>query len=127
VRKEVCLQKAEAVIDYAEQEHLCRTRFLLDYFGEWEYEKCGICDVCLQHKADEGMEGKVFRFRQQIRNAVSINAQSLTELEKALEVGSAKNKNIMLHTVRLMLDEGIIKYNEGGKLVLTKKVKDDKR
>jgi ATP-dependent DNA helicase RecQ len=118
-RKEVCLEKAEAVIDYVKQEHLCRTRFLLDYFGEWDYEKCGICDVCLQQKGDDAQDGKIFRYRQQIRNAITIKALSPAELEKALEV-SAANKNIMLHTVRLMLDEGSLTYDSAGCLVLSK-------
>ncbi|EMR03375.1 RecQ family ATP-dependent DNA helicase [Cesiribacter andamanensis] len=117
-RKTISLQKAEAVIDYAEQELICRTRYLLDYFGELDYEKCGICDLCLLHRGEGQHDEKVFRYRQQIRTAISLKPHSLPELEKALDAHAA-NKNILLHTVRLMIDEGSLKYTETGALTLS--------
>ena len=123
-RKQVCVQKAEAVIDYVEQEHLCRTRFLLDYFNEYDYEKCGICDVCLQQKGDGNHDDKIFRYRQQILNVLSIKNIEVSELQKMLNV-SEGNKDILLHTVRLMLDEGSLRYNDKGSLALSKEKKHD--
>ncbi len=121
-RKQISIQKAEAVIDYVEQEHLCRTRFLLDYFNEYDYEKCGICDVCLQQKGDDTHDSRVFRFRQQIRNALTIKAQSVAELQQALAV-TEKDKSALLYAVRLMLDESSLHYNDVGQLALLKEVR----
>jgi ATP-dependent DNA helicase RecQ len=117
-RKKISLEKAEAVIDYAEQELMCRTRYLLDYFGEWEYEKCGICDLCMLQKGEGQHDEKVFRYRQQLRTALSLKPHSLPELEQLLEAHAA-NKAILIHTVRLMLDEGSLKYTETGDLTLS--------
>ena len=40
------VKKREAVIDYLENDWVCRTRFLVSYFGEQNDADCGICDVC---------------------------------------------------------------------------------
>jgi ATP-dependent DNA helicase RecQ len=38
------------VIEYANQNTICRQVFLLNYFNELSGEKCGYCDVCLAQK-----------------------------------------------------------------------------
>lgn len=40
------------VIEYASSDYKCRSRLLLDYFGEKEACDCGKCDVCLSHKGE---------------------------------------------------------------------------
>jgi len=37
--------RVNKMIDYADQNTRCRSKLLLDYFGE-ESDRCGICDVC---------------------------------------------------------------------------------
>ncbi len=39
-------QRLEAVIRYATQRDLCRSRYLVAYFGEKADCNCGLCDVC---------------------------------------------------------------------------------
>lgn len=43
-------QRIEAVIEYATNDHICRSRQLLRYFGETDSHDCGLCDVCLSHR-----------------------------------------------------------------------------
>ena len=51
-------QRLDAVCRYVEQEDGCRSRFLVNYFGEKDSADCGICDLCLrpqqspQHASD---------------------------------------------------------------------------
>jgi ATP-dependent DNA helicase RecQ len=35
------------VLEYANEQRLCRSRMLLHYFGEEDAKDCGCCDVCL--------------------------------------------------------------------------------
>ena len=49
-RKQLKQDKLSAVQQYLENDELCRTLSLLQYFGEAKKEVCGICDVCLQNK-----------------------------------------------------------------------------
>lgn len=39
-------QRSSAMLEYAREDSLCRSRFLLDYFGEKDSPDCGVCDVC---------------------------------------------------------------------------------
>lgn len=40
--------RLEAVISYAEKNHICRSEQLLRYFGEKNAARCGKCDVCIE-------------------------------------------------------------------------------
>ena len=46
-RKEQFRQRIHAMIDYATNDHICRSRQLLRYFGEGDSHDCRQCDVCL--------------------------------------------------------------------------------
>ena len=46
-RKENYIKRIDSVIDYASRTDVCRSVYLLDYFGEREANPCGGCDVCL--------------------------------------------------------------------------------
>ena len=43
-------QRIQAVIQYATNDQVCRSRQLLRYFGETDSHDCGLCDVCLSHR-----------------------------------------------------------------------------
>ncbi|MFP4622060.1 MAG: RecQ family ATP-dependent DNA helicase [Bacteroidales bacterium] len=45
-RKELYIQKLNHMIRYATNASKCRSRFLLEYFGEMNADRCGQCDVC---------------------------------------------------------------------------------
>lgn len=50
LRKHVLIEKAEAMLNYAEFEGKCRSRMILEYFGEVDAADCGICDICVTSK-----------------------------------------------------------------------------
>lgn len=54
-RKEAYRQRIEAMVSYAEEDEVCRSRMLLHYFDEYNVHNCGICDVCLQ-RHDSGLK-----------------------------------------------------------------------
>ena len=45
-------QRIAAVIRYATDDRICRSRQLLSYFGETDSHDCGLCDVCLSHRKE---------------------------------------------------------------------------
>ena len=45
-------QRIAAVIAYATDDTVCRSRQLLRYFGETDSHDCGLCDVCLSHRKE---------------------------------------------------------------------------
>ncbi len=54
-------QNLQAMLNFIENESLCRSRFLLKYFGEEQKENCGKCDICTQQKdtSTVGIKNKI--------------------------------------------------------------------
>lgn len=50
MRKQQFQERINYVIDYATNNHICRSRQLLRYFGETRSHDCNRCDVCLEEK-----------------------------------------------------------------------------
>lgn len=48
-RKQEYAQRINSIINYAENNDICRSRQLLYYFGEKKSVYCGQCDVCVSH------------------------------------------------------------------------------
>ncbi|GHV57183.1 ATP-dependent DNA helicase RecQ [Bacteroidia bacterium] len=60
-RRKRLKERVENVIRYGSSSEVCRSRMLLNYFGEKEAGDCGHCDVCLAEK--KKLRRKVERFR----------------------------------------------------------------
>ena len=48
--KESFTSRMQKMIDYVSEESICRSRYLLEYFGQTESADCGTCDVCRSAK-----------------------------------------------------------------------------
>jgi len=93
-RKANLEKKIQAVIDYAETKTICRSKFLLEYFGQGYAPVCGVCDICKETNT-EGMSNNEFqKIYEEIRvllgdQILSVNDmvnKSLHAEEKVLEV-----------------------------------------
>ena len=51
-RKSLLKQKLKHINYYLQNTSICRSKVLLDYFGEKQSEDCNICDICISKKAD---------------------------------------------------------------------------
>jgi len=49
-RKNDYRERIESMVDYQASIDRCRSRIMLDYFGETDTHDCGMCDVCLSRK-----------------------------------------------------------------------------
>ena len=49
-RKQHYIERIHAMVNYADCDHICRSRYLLRYFGEDNDHDCRQCDVCLSHR-----------------------------------------------------------------------------
>lgn len=57
--------RIEEMLGYASSKKHCRSRMLLEYFGQEDAEDCGQCDVCIRKKKRKGAEANL-SLRQQI-------------------------------------------------------------
>jgi ATP-dependent DNA helicase RecQ len=65
-RKEKYEKRIDAMIAYASEDYACRSRVLLDYFGEKDAHNCGICDVCLSKKSKPQSAGQVQKMEKEL-------------------------------------------------------------
>ena len=52
-RRKVFADKLQAMLEYAENDHYCRSQLMLGYFGEPDAPLCGTCDICIANKKAE--------------------------------------------------------------------------
>ena len=64
-------KRIEAVIQYANDDSVCRSRQLLRYFGETRSQDCGQCDVCLSHKNETDTEDGLAKAKERILHLLS--------------------------------------------------------
>ncbi len=67
-RRTQYIKRIQAMLDYANNDHVCRSRQLLDYFGEVCWQDCRQCDVCVTHQGNMLNEGRTRLYRQQIKD-----------------------------------------------------------
>ena len=51
--KTSCEERMQKMMDYVQEEEICRSSYLLEYFGQTENKDCGICDICRSRKSED--------------------------------------------------------------------------
>ena len=99
-------ERIQSVIDYTENDKLCRQVQLLMYFNEIDYSNCGHCDVCINNRQKD-----LEKIKQQIIQVLTHNLFSLEQLNFHM-----KNLNSVswIKIFNEMIDDGIIKSSEKG-------------
>ena len=99
-------ERIQSVIDYTENDKLCRQVQLLMYFNEIDYTNCGHCDVCINNRQKD-----LEKIKQQIIQVLTHNLFSLEQLNFHM-----KNLNSVswIKIFNEMIDDGIIKSSEKG-------------
>lgn len=82
-RKEQYVKRIESMLSYANNNHVCRSRQLLRYFGESTKEDCHQCDVCLEHKDSNTEHEMLDKVQETILHLLADKEKhSITELRK---------------------------------------------
>lgn len=105
-RKQRFETRINAMISYVENNRVCRSRILLNYFDEKNTKDCGQCDVCLS-KNNSGISN--YEYNQ-------IKQQLIAELQKmeTVRVGELVDNTTdfssekVISVIRSLTDEGIV-------------------
>jgi len=112
-RKEKFEEKINAVISYAESTETCRSKLLLEYFGQLNAPVCGECDVCKEK--DDEIENKMFQVIQsELKNVLEKEASSVDELVESSQYPEKK----LLEVIRIMMDNDELKTSADNKIRL---------
>ena len=108
-RKEIAIKKMESVIFYATTQHKCRSEILLNYFGEKEVYRCGVCDVCLERNKLELSDVEFTLVSDQIKKILTEKQLPITQLINQIE-GMRDDK--IIKVIQWLTDNGKLKTNE---------------
>jgi ATP-dependent DNA helicase RecQ len=84
-RREIAIQKMESVIYFATAKHKCRSEILLNYFGEKDIYRCGVCDVCLERNKLELSDVEFSVVSNQVKKIVQEQELAITEVINKIE------------------------------------------
>jgi ATP-dependent DNA helicase RecQ len=93
-----------SVINYVNNDDICRSTQLLSYFGEVNLENCGICSVCLKTKVSLNKQN----VKQYFKEIVSVLKYTPMTSREIVTQTNIKEKEITT-VLKLMLEENIIK------------------
>lgn len=117
IRKKTVLHQMQAMIDYAVTRK-CRMNFMQEYFNEVAPAPCGICDNCIQQRKEDN-KSNVTELRQEILTLIKTKSMTIEELEEKI---SPNDIELFTDVVRELLDEGVLQYDDGWRLILNSKL-----
>ena len=93
-------KKSEDLIQFVNNNTICRSIQVLSYFDEVKSEKCGICDVCISEnrKSTANLASEIIELLK------SHNSLSSAEINESLV---ANEKDILIHLRQLLTDDKI--------------------
>ena len=100
MRREQYVKRIEGMLDYAQNDYICRSRQLLKYFGEESQEDCHQCDVCLEHKKEDANSKAILEQAQKLILQILADKEKhyVTEL-KAIQMPSQQVETALEYLV----------------------------
>ena len=104
-RRKKTFEKMNSVIQYAENELLCRSNSLLQYFGEKIDSSCGVCDVCLKKK-DSNNSGDSKLLEVELLNKLKEGPKKVDEL-----LHGSKHQKELAQLLDFLTENGKLKFD----------------
>lgn len=107
--KRTSTERMQKMMDFVSEEDVCRSSYLLEYFGQAESEDCGTCDVCRKSKRqasshdneEKTLESQICAF---VSDEMS-GRYSLDDVQRRFGSASSPASDILIRTLRRMIDE----------------------
>ncbi|WP_298238760.1 RecQ family ATP-dependent DNA helicase [uncultured Algibacter sp.] len=100
-------EQVKAILDYTENDTVCKSTQLLAYFGEKEIEPCGICTVCLKSKKNNASKD-INSIKKCIIELLEVEEQSSRAMVSALDFSEKDIKE----TLAILLEHDIIRLTK---------------
>jgi ATP-dependent DNA helicase RecQ len=110
--KEKYEMRLNRMIEYADSDNHCRSKFLLDYFGEVS-DRCGICDVCRERNELDLSKYEFDLILEEIKSILSEKKPDAEELVKMIDYSEDK----IIKVIRWLLDHDKILKDSDHKLL----------
>jgi ATP-dependent DNA helicase RecQ len=94
-RKERFEKRMQSVLDYVNQSNICRSQYLVAWFGEQNTRPCEQCDICMQNK-NLGLSSYEFELAvEEIRDTIINESLSLEKLVKNISLEEEKTIKVV--------------------------------
>lgn len=100
-RRDNYCKQVEHILHYTTENDVCRSRILLNYFGEKNENNCGHCDVCINRKKRREQTVNVEVLYQEIANLTKEKALTFLELIDNMEYSAEE----ISEPIRFLIDE----------------------
>jgi len=117
LRKDAANKRLESVISYASSVSKCRSQFLLNYFGEKDSPRCGICDICLERNKIKMSE---LEFDQILKKIKPLLVDKASSVEEVVNYSKVTNEDKVLKVIRYLLDNNKINIDTEQKITWKK-------
>jgi ATP-dependent DNA helicase RecQ len=114
-RKRRETHRVKKAIEYAEME-ICRSRQLLEYFGQEDATNCGVCDVCLNKQKPVLNTSERDVLKHKILKLIEYAALSIKEIVDAF---ATKDRSRVIQTVQYLAENRVIE-REKDKFIIKK-------
>ena len=98
------IDNVSKMLAYIDNDTICRSVQLLQYFGETQKGVCGICDVCIKNKLGDG---DILNTKLKIIELLKISKANSRELQDSLNI----NQDIIIAALQELLEENHIALN----------------
>lgn len=105
LRKEQAFWRMDNMINYITSTHRCRSRLLVEYFGDINSKACGHCDICLEEKKKEQPKTETEQLILRIKELIS---QDELSIEEVLSKLNYTNRQEVLELIRGLIDDNKI-------------------
>lgn len=104
-RKDLFQKRIESIISYVKEDNICRSRMLIDYFGQKVETDCGICDICIRNRNNSNSSSRQLAVRNHIHELLGKNGKMKIQ---DFETEAGDEYKFYLKVLREMIDNGEI-------------------
>ena len=118
-RKKLITEKMNAMIDFVKTQHRCRMQMIQDYFNEVTFDRCGICDVCIEKRKNDNRRA-FEELWEEVLSALKQQDKTVEELEERI---APRDHELFVDVIREMVDDGLLEYDNAWRLKLMQQKK----
>lgn len=105
--KERSRKRLDAMVAFLREQNVCRSVYLLAYFGENNADNCGLCDICKMNASRELLQG--LEIKDQILRELRRGPASLQHLESTIP---AITRKVLIDQLRRMEDQDTVRMDQ---------------
>ena len=99
-RRDRLIQRIKNVIEYGSSKTQCRSKMLLQYFGEKDAKDCGKCDVCIENRQQNMRSSEMNLLIQTVLNQLNGKEMTLDEMTVATDYPEKR----LIEAIRFLSD-----------------------